>query len=102
MNQLKSARELARMRGPVSLALSILLLLNSIPSTHSGAAAAPAASHFIDPSAVVQCGAPYKPCSFGSNVYVGPFAALYAGPSSGGSTPFITIGNDSDVQDNTI
>lgn len=102
MNHPKSARELARRRGPVSLALSVLLLVNLIPSTRSGAAAAPAASHFIDPTAIVQCGVPFKPCSFGANVYVGPFARLKAGASTGNNTPFITIGNDSNVQDETL
>jgi len=94
------AWDLARKRGPVSLLLSVLLFVNLIVSTHSGSAAPQAASHFIDPSAMVQCGPELRFCSFGSNVYVGPFATLKAG--LGGGTPSIRIGNDSNVQDNTI
>jgi carbonic anhydrase/acetyltransferase-like protein (isoleucine patch superfamily) len=95
-----SARELARQRGPVSLVLSVLLFANLIVSTHSGSAAVPFQSHFIDPSAIVQCGGALKPCTFGANVYIGPFAILKAGPSSGAGA--ITIGPNSNVQDNTI
>ena len=101
MKHRNSARELARKRGPVSRILSVLLFANLIFATHSGAAPAPQGSHFIDPTAIVQCGA--NPCSFGSNVYIGPFAILTAGPGAGNKkTPAITIGNDSNVQDNTI
>src|SRR3954470_20473529 len=103
MKHLNSARELARKRGPVSRILSVLLFVNLIFSTHSGAAPGPQQSHFIDPSAIVQCGAPYNPCSFGSNVYIGPFAILMAGPGvSNKKTAGITIGNESNVQDNTV
>ena len=101
MKNPNSAWDLARKRGPLSLLLSILLF-NSIVPTHSGGAATPNDSHFIDPTADVQCGGAFKPCSFGSGVYVGPFATLKAGPNSGGSTPGITIGNASNVQDNTL
>ena len=102
MKHINSARALASKRGRISRTLSVLLFINLIISTHSGAATSPDESHFIDPSAIIQCDGPYKPCSFGSSVYIGPFATLKAGPSSGGSTPFITIGNGSDVQDNTL
>jgi carbonic anhydrase/acetyltransferase-like protein (isoleucine patch superfamily) len=102
MKHLNSARELANKRGPISRILSVLLFVNLIVSTHSGAAAALNDPHFSDPTAVIQCGPPFKLCSLGSSVYIGPFATLKTGPSSGGSTPFITIGNSSDVQDNTL
>ena len=103
MKHLNSARELPRKRVPVSRILSALLFVNLIFSTHSGAAPGVQESHFIDPTAIVQCGAPYKPCSFGSDVYIGPFAILMAGSGAGNKkTSGITIGNDSDVQDNTV
>jgi carbonic anhydrase/acetyltransferase-like protein (isoleucine patch superfamily) len=78
----------------------VLLFVNLLLSTHSGGATAtaPKATYFIDPSATIQCGPDLRLCSFGSNVYVGPFAHLTAGST----TPSITIGNDSNVQDNTI
>jgi carbonic anhydrase/acetyltransferase-like protein (isoleucine patch superfamily) len=69
---------------------------------HPGGATAPKESSFIDPSATIECGEPFKPCSFGSRVYIGPFATLKAGPNSRAKTPSITIGNDSNVQDNAL
>src|SRR5690349_5701650 len=103
MKRLNSTRELARKRGPVARMLSLLLFINLIASTHSGSATAPPEPHFIDPTAIVQCGAPYNPCSFGSNVYIGPFAILMAGSSAGNKkTAGISIGNGSNVQDNTV
>lgn len=101
MKHLNYARELASKRGLIQI-LSVLLFVNLIVLTPPGDAASPDGPHFIDPSATVQCGGLYKPCSFGSSVYIGPFATLKAGPSSGRSTSFITIGNGSDVQDNTL
>lgn len=100
MKHFNSARELAHKRGPSSLILSVLLFVNLI-SASSGATTTPNESYFIDPTATIQCGAPYNPCSLGSGVYIGPFATIKAGPSSGG-TPFIRIGNGSNVQDNTL
>src|SRR5690242_14905325 len=103
MKHPNSARELARRRGPISRILSVLLFVNLIVSTHSGAATGSQDAHFIDPTAIVQCGAPYNPCSFGSGVYIGPFAIIKAGqPSGNKNTPSITIGDGSDVQDNTV
>jgi len=101
MKHRNSARELARRRG-LFRTLSVLLFVNLIVATHSGAGAAADDSHFIDPTAIVQCDAPYNPCSFGSGVYVGPFATLKAGPAARKKSPFITIGNGSNVQDNTL
>lgn len=103
MKQLNSARELARKRGPVSRILSVLLFVNLILSAHSGATATTEGSHFIDPTAIVQCDEGHNPCSFGSNVYIGPFAILMAGTKAGNKkTAGITIGTDSNVQDNTV
>jgi len=103
MKHRNSVRRLAR---PLSRILCVLLFVNLIVVTHPSAGAAADESHFIDPSAIVQCGAPYNPCSFGSGVYIGPFAILRAGggahKTAHKTTPFITIGNGSNVQDNTL
>ena len=102
MKHPNSAWDLARKRGLISRIVFVLLFINLIFPTHSGGAATQNEPTFFDPTAVVQCGGAFKPCSFGSGVYIGPFATLKAGTSSGGSTPFITIGNSSNVQDNTL
>jgi carbonic anhydrase/acetyltransferase-like protein (isoleucine patch superfamily) len=103
MKHRNSARELARQRGPVPRILSVLLFVNLLFVTHSGVTATVDGSHFTDPTAIVQCDESYNPCHFGSNVYIGPFAILMAGNNPGKKkTPGITIGNNSNVQDNTI
>ena len=102
MKHLNSASELARLRRLVCRVLSLLLFVNLLVSTHAGAATAAKESYFIDPTAVVECGTSLKFCSFGSSVYIGPFATILAGPTPRNKTASITIGNNSDVQDNTL
>lgn len=104
MKHPNSAWTLASKRGPSSRILSLLLFVTLIVLTPpSGARTAPAKeSYFIDPSATIECGGNFKSCSFGSRVYVGPFATVKAGPNPRAKTPSITIGNDSNVQDNAL
>src|SRR6476660_9775484 len=104
MKHLSSARDLASTRGLFTLMISsVLLFANSTVSTHSSAATAYKETTFIDPTAVVQCGPPnFRACTFGHDVYVGPFATIKAGPRSPDSTPAIIIGNSSNVQDNAL
>jgi len=66
MKHRNSVRELARKRGPVSLVLSVLLFANLIVPTHSGVAAVPFQTFFVDPSATRQCNGAFKPCTFGA------------------------------------
>jgi carbonic anhydrase/acetyltransferase-like protein (isoleucine patch superfamily) len=104
MKHLNSARDLASTRGLFILLISsVLLFVNLTVSTHPSAAVSHKATAFIDPTAVVQCGPPtFKNCTFGQDVYIGPFATLKAGLRSPDETPSITIGNSSDVQDNAL
>jgi len=112
MRHLNSASDLANTRGLFTFLISSVLLFVSFTiSTHPSAAVANHFSavvsnketSFIDPSAVVQCGPPnFRACTFGQDVYIGPFARIKAGPRSPDSTPSITIGNSSDVQDSAL
>ncbi|HEV7799363.1 MAG TPA: hypothetical protein VGO73_14490 [Pyrinomonadaceae bacterium] len=82
--------------------LALLLLFGFIVQPRKGAAETGAAS-FIDPTAAIQCGPPNNDCKFGASVYIAPFATIKAGARSAtGAADFITIGNDSNVQDNTL
>jgi len=76
------------------------LLLGFIVQSRNRSAETGTAS-FTDPTAVIQCGPPYNDCQFGTSVYIAPFATIKAGARTGPSA-FVTIGKDSNVQDNTL
>lgn len=96
-----TGRRRFRLNPSLVQSLALLLLLGFI--VQSCKRRTETATSFIDPTAAIQCGPPHNDCSFGASVYIAPFATIKAGarPASGASN-FITIGNESNVQDNTL
>src|SRR5262245_57305415 len=103
MKHPRSARDLAHKRTPFIFQISTLLLFVSLAytSTHPVAATFPVETTFVDPTAILECRLPnHRPCSFGTEVYIAPFATLKTPGGSG--DPAISVGNRSNVLDNTL
>jgi len=82
---------------------TLLVLVSFMFSTHPVAATFKDESTFVDPTATLECKeTTHKPCKFGSKVYIGPFANLRTPAGRSTDPPSIDIGNDSNVQDNTL
>ena len=82
---------------------TLLVFVSLIFSTRPVTATFPDGSTFVDPTATLECReTTHKPCKFGSKVYIGPFANLKTPAGRSTDPPSIDIGNDSNVQDNTL
>ena len=82
---------------------TLLVFVSFIFSTRPVTATFPDGSTFVDPTATLECReTTHKPCKFGSKVYIGPFANLKTPAGRSTDPPSIDIGNDSNVQDNTL
>jgi len=97
-------KHLAHKRASLIFQISTLLVFVSlIFSTRPVTATFPDGSTFVDPTATLECReTTHKPCKFGSKVYIGPFANLKTPAGRSTDPPSIDIGNDSNVQDNTL
>ena len=104
MKHLQCAGSPVGKRSPFAFQMSsVLALVSLIVSAHPSGVASKRQPSFTDPSATVQCGLRrFKSCTIGSGVYIAPFATLKAGPISSRKTSSISIGDDSNVQDNAL